>query len=313
MKKDLLFLVAFLPCVVWAQTDSLLFDQARFVTDPGAFNGYDVSRLHPDHVSFGPGINFQYLYMLADDFTLEADATITELEVYAYQSYSTTTSTMTGLYFMIYDGNPMDGGQVIWGDQATNRMIATEWTECYRCGHSGFNPTNDERPIMSVTAGGLDIPLEAGTYYIAWGVTGTGEYGPYGVPVTIAGEAATGDALHYDGAGWWRELYMDQNGDCPAGAAFLLKGTVESPTHAGPGVLTAKTSLLPNPASTQARIVGDGLRHVTVTNIAGQVLIDRPADGDCHELDLSRLEAGTYFVRVATATGIETKKLSVVR
>ncbi|MBR0177358.1 MAG: hypothetical protein IJQ11_08015 [Bacteroidales bacterium] len=79
------FLIALLPCLAWVQNDTVLVDQAQFVTEPSVFNGYDISRLHPEHVSFGPGINFQYGYMLADDFTLETDATITEFEVYANQ------------------------------------------------------------------------------------------------------------------------------------------------------------------------------------------------------------------------------------
>ena len=313
MKRLLLFLLAFLPCLAWSQTDTILFDQAQFVTEPGAFNGYDVSRLHPEHVSYGPGINFQHGYMMADDFTLEATSTITELEVYAYISYSPTTSPMTGLYFVIYDGSPMDGGEVIWGDLETNRMTATEWTQCYRCGHSGSNPTNAERPIMSVTASGLDIKLEAGKYYIAYGVTGNGEYGPYGIPVTIAGEPATGDAMQYDGDGWWRNLYMDQNYNCPAGAAFRLSGIVEKPTSCKESTSLSEISLHPNPTCGMVHLEAKDLRRVTVTNLVGQVLLDMPLNGDQCELDLSRFNAGVYAVRIATATGISTRRVTVTR
>lgn len=313
MKRHLLFFLAFLPCLAWSQADTILFDQAQYVTEPGAFNGYDISRLHPEHVSFGPGINFAYGYMLADDFTLDAAATINELEVYAYQSYSPTTSTMTGLYFQIYDGSPMDGGQVVWGDLTTNRMTATAWTECFRCGHSGSNPTNNERPIMSITASGLGIQLEAGTYYIAWGVTGTGEYGPYGIPVTIAGEPATGDAMQYDGNGWWRELYMDQNYNCPAGAAFRLSGTVETPTSCKENISLSEIGLHPNPTCGKVHIEAKDLRRVTVTNLVGQVLLDMPLNGDQCELDLSRFDAGVYAVRIATATGIATRRVTMAR
>ena len=312
MKRLLLFFVAFLPCLAWSQTDTILFDQAQFVTEPGAFNGYDISRLHPEHVSFGPGINFQYGYMLADDFTLETAATITELEVYAYISYSPTTSTMTGLYFQIYDGNPMNDGQVIWGDITTNRMTSTAWTGCFRCGHSGSNPTNDERPIMSVTASDLDITLEAGTYFIAWGVTGTGEYGPYGIPVTLKDEPATGDALQYDGAGWWRELYMDQNYNCPAGAAFRLVGKAEAPTL-NKEYSNITVGIYPNPTQGQVCIEAEDMQHIRVMNIVGQMLLDIPVSGNRYELDMSQWEAGSYIVSVVTNTGIGTQHLTFVR
>ena len=309
MKKTFLFLLAMLPFMAWAQGDTLI-DQSQFVTEPGAVNGYDISRLHPDHVSYGPGINFDYGYMLCDDFELTGDSHITGLEVYGYQSYTTTTSTMTGLYFVIYDQNPMSGGEPIWGDLVTNRMTATEWTGCYRCGHSGSNPNNTERPIMSVTASDLDIALPAGKYYLAWGLTGSAEYGPYGMPVCIPGQAVTGDALQYDGAGWWRELYLDQNYQCPVGAAFILFG-YNDPT--GLSDNESHFALSPNPTNGMVNIEAPDLRHVTVRNLTGQIVYDTEASGDSLQLDLGQFKSGVYLVQISTSEAIETRRVTLVK
>ena len=135
----------------------------------------------------------------------------------------------------------------------------------------------------------------------------------YGIPVTKKDEPATGDALHYDGNGWWRDLYMDQNSNCPAGAAFLLKGIVEKPTDCEESRMDESVCLFPNPTQGQVRIDAEDLRHVIVTNIVGQVLLDIPASGNRFELDLSHLGAGTYLVRVVTETSIIAKRLTVVR
>lgn len=315
MKRQLLLLLALVPCMAWTQIQpndslSVLVDQSQFVTEPGAFNGYDISRLHPEHVQYGPGINFAYGYMLADDFTLEQASRIEEIEVYGYQSYSTTNSTFTGLYIQIYNGNPMQDGQVVWGDLTTNRMTSTAWTECYRCGHSGSNPTNDERPIMSVKASDLGIELEAGTYFLAWGLTGDSElYGPYGIPVTIAGQAATGDALQYDGAGWWRELYMDQNYSCSAGAAFLIKGTTNNPTS----VLEEDSNIAVYPTVTRnsVKIEAKELRGIAVMDLLGRKLFETSPRTDAYDLDLGAYDDGLYIIRITTANGVGAHRVRV--
>jgi hypothetical protein len=205
-----------------ATRDDVLFDQAIFVTHPGVMaGGADASNLESEQTSFGPNVNWGAgsgtYYLLADDFTLTADSHITGFEVYGYQTGSSTTSTITGLYAQIYDGNPMTGGTAIWGDNATNLMTATAWTNCYRT--SGLSGTT--RPIMSVTADGLSIDLAAGTYYLVWGLTGTLSSGPWGQPVAILGQNVTGDALQKTSSGWQNMTL----GTPQAGAAFLITGT----------------------------------------------------------------------------------------
>ena len=201
-----------------------LVDQAQYVTDPGAINGADASNLQGAQSTYGPGAQHSSGNMVGDDFTLAAASTITSIEVYAYQTGSTTTSTFNALYATIYDGNPMSGGQIIWGDMNTNIMTTTAWTNCYRTS----NLSGTTRPIMSITAENLNIPLEAGTYYLVWNLGGTGSSGPWGQPVAIAGQTNTGNAIQYiTSSSAWQNLTDSGCGD-PYGMAFRLGGNAGS-------------------------------------------------------------------------------------
>jgi hypothetical protein len=88
-------------------------------------NGADASWIKGSQSTWGPNCNYGGGYKMGDDFTLSAATTITEIEVYGYQTGSSTTSTFTGLYAQIYNGAPNAGGTVVWGDEATNIMTAT--------------------------------------------------------------------------------------------------------------------------------------------------------------------------------------------
>ena len=198
---------------------SVLFDQTQFVTHEGIMPGNtNASALEPVHNSFGPNINKNSSLMLADDFTLFNASVITGFEVYGYQTGSTTTSTMTGLYAQIYDGDPRDGGEVIWGNMTDNLLSSSTFTGCYRTGSA---LTGTTRPIMSLTAEGLDIQLEAGTYWIAWAATGSTTSGPWGVPVTIWGQPTTGNGAQYSLANGWGD-YL--NTGYASGGAFRIDG-----------------------------------------------------------------------------------------
>jgi hypothetical protein len=192
-----------------------------FVTDPGAMaNGADASWIKGSQSTWGPNVNNGGGYMLADQFTLSAATTISEIEVYGYQTGSSTTSTFTGLYAQIYSGSPMSGGTVVWGDIADNIMTATSFTNCYR-GSDG-ETTATTRPIMAVTASGLNIDLEAGTYYLVYSLAGSGSSGPWGAPHAEPGIGNTGNGLQYTSSGWG--TLLDSGAGTPYGCSMKLTG-----------------------------------------------------------------------------------------
>ncbi|MCR5657763.1 MAG: choice-of-anchor J domain-containing protein [Bacteroidales bacterium] len=180
-----------------------------FVTDPDAMDdGSNASWIHGSN-TFGASVQYAYGYMLADDFTVYTATTLNEIEVYGYQTGSTTESTFTGLYAMILNGNPMEGEvDTIWGDMTTNLMTSTSFTNCYR--GSDNQTTTMTRPIMAITAA-VSVDLEPGTYWLVYSLDGTGSSGPWGVPYCDPTLGSIGDGLQYS-SGSWAALDDDNTG-----------------------------------------------------------------------------------------------------
>ncbi len=188
-----------------------VFDQAVYVTDRGLIDGHDASVLQGSQGTTG----FNATQKLADDFIINTTTVINGIEVYAFQTNSDTISTFTGLYAQIYDGNPMNGGQPIWGDMDSNILTVTNWTNCYRTD----NTFATNKPIMKITADNLNIELEVGCYYLVWKLTG----GTWGIPVAIPNTENTGNGLQYWQGSW--NYALDGGTEQGVGFAFRLYGT----------------------------------------------------------------------------------------
>jgi hypothetical protein len=141
---------------------------------------------------------------LADDFVLTSAQQISQILVYGYQTGSTTTSTMTDVYLQIYSGQPGAGGTLVWGDAVTDRMVSSVWSGIYRVTETTSGATN--RPIMECTCD-VNKTLPAGNYWLAVQMNGTLASGPWCPPVTITGQATTGNAIQYTGT-WDSALDM---------------------------------------------------------------------------------------------------------
>lgn len=192
------------PAVNETSGSNFYFNQAQFVTHPGGgLNGADNSVCN---YYMGWCVDRRYNYSMADDFYSDEDMIIDEVEFYAYQTNALTTSEMTGLYIRIYDGKPNEGGQVVWGDFQTNLLTHSSWTGAYRVS-PGFE-LDPDCPIMRVVASGLGIELPAGTYWIEYAAVGNLNFGyTYGIPRSIKGEFATGNALLYNNNEGWYGMY----------------------------------------------------------------------------------------------------------
>ena len=172
-----------------------------YVTDPGAMSdGSDASWKKGEQGTWGSKCDKGSGYWVGFPVVLDRPTTLSEIEVYSYQTGSTTTSSFTGLYVQIYNGNPMEDGTVVWGDADANIMTATAFTGCYR-GSDGAT-TEMTRPIMSITASGLDIQLEPGTYWVTYALTGTESSGPWAVPHAVPGIGSTGNGVQYSAPDW---------------------------------------------------------------------------------------------------------------
>lgn len=97
------------PCVI------TMFD--GHVTDPGAMSdGSDASWKKGEQGTWGSKCDKGSSYWVGFPVVLDRPTTLSEIEVYSYQTGSTTTPTFTGLYVQIYNENPKYGGTVVWGD-----------------------------------------------------------------------------------------------------------------------------------------------------------------------------------------------------
>ena len=162
-------------------------------------------------------------FRVADQFTLTSASTLDCITLYAYQTGSTTTSTITDVNLQIWDGVPgAMGSTVVFGDTTTNRLSLSQWSNAYRTQESAPGATN--RPIMEqfVNLGGLSLP--AGTYWIDWQTGGSLGSGPWAPPITITGQVVTGDALQFDGT-VWNPLVDDVN---QQGLPFQVWGSTGS-------------------------------------------------------------------------------------
>ena len=173
------------------------FGQDEFITHYGqGANGANVSAICGNCVNYGANL-VHPSRSIVDDFSSAKDIVINEMEFFAYQTGSTTESTFTGLYVKIYDASPLEGGKVVWGDFENNILTYSEWTGVYRTMANDLD--DEERPIMRLVASDLDINLPAGTYWVEVTSSGTLGSGPWGVPRSIWGQSASGNALLKEG------------------------------------------------------------------------------------------------------------------
>ncbi|MEX0995544.1 MAG: subtilisin, partial [Flavobacteriaceae bacterium] len=131
---------------------------------------------------------------MADDLILTNDYDITSINFYAYQTGSTTTSTLTGVTLRVWDGVPgAMGSSVVWGDATTNVLGNTSFTGVFRVLETSQTATN--RPIMEAQALTSGLTLTAGTYWLDWNFSGSLASGPWQPPIVILGTTTTGNGL----------------------------------------------------------------------------------------------------------------------
>lgn len=211
----------------------MLYDNGSFVTNPaGGPAGSDYSNLQTGNGSFGFGHSISSFYKVADDFTINATSwTVDSIAFYAYQTGSTTTSTMTDYRVRIWQGTP-GTGTVVWGDTTTNRVARTHWSGCYR----GSDLLGTTRPIMRTVCATPSLTLIGGTYWVEYAAAGSLTSGPWAVPITIVNTVVTGNAMQRSNTGVWANLVDGAN---QQGLPFQIYGTEVAATCPFPSTLSA--------------------------------------------------------------------------
>jgi hypothetical protein len=211
-----------------ARAGTVIYSNGPFVSDPGAgIGGADASVLRDGLGTFG--LTMSSTIRAADDFVVPAGEiwNITGLRVFGYQTGSTTTSTFTALRAQIWDARPGDpGASVIWGNLTDNILSGSAFTGVYRV--TSDTLTNAQRPVMQLD-GSVTTLLTAGRYWVEWGAAGSLASGPFAPPITISGQAVTGNARQYN-SGWINAV---ANSGDQQGLPFEFSGVVMAAPEPG--------------------------------------------------------------------------------
>jgi hypothetical protein len=239
---------------VWNGPRAVLFDNGPLVNSPGTgVGGADESVLQNNTLlmnTLGAGHQFALGYRVADQFTIPAGETwdITNITTFAYQTGSSTTSSMTQVSIEIRDAMP-PGGAVVFGDLSTNYLGSTAWSNIYRVTETSTG-TSTDRPIMA-QVNNVVTTLGEGTYWISWSTDGSLASGPWAPPITINGQTTTGDALQSLDAGASYAALTDTGTATPQGLPFIVEGTIQGGGGGGGG--GGGTGGLANPIPTLSK------------------------------------------------------------
>ncbi len=252
-----------IPFIIQGTTSNqgVLYDNGPFVTNVGAgSNSSDYSVVQTDLGLGATGqsvnINGPTEISLADDFVVDETWTINSFTFFGYQTGAGPPSTITECKVQIWDGNPMDGGSVIWGDislaTGPNLLVSTEWTNCWRV----KTPYAENRPIMNIVANTAGLVLEPGTYWVQYTSAGSASSGPWAPYISILGQAETGNSIQKQ-SGW----NPNMDGGFGQGIPFIIHGTT------GGGLPANDLSLISISSPNTAMGLGDETVSVTVINM----------------------------------------------
>ncbi len=213
------------PEAVWGGAAQVLFNNGPLITGTGnGAGGANTSAIEEPGTLFGFGCQGNLGNRMADDFTIPAGQTwvINQITTFQYQTGSTTTSSFTGGTLRIWTGTP-GTGSVIFGDDTTNRLVDSAFTNIFRVTNTTLTSTS--RPIMAnaLDVGGLT--LGGGTYWVDVAFTGSLASGPWCPPVT----PGAGNALQsLAGAAFAPAL----DGAAQKALPFVIEGTFIVPAPA---------------------------------------------------------------------------------
>ncbi len=232
---------------------------------------------------------------IADEWVLTETVEVTSIDFYAYQTGSTTTSTILGVTIVVWDGEP-GVGTAIFGDDAISAMINTDWSGVYRA--SETTPLDATRPIMRNTVETPGLVLTPGTYWIDWDADGSLGSGPWAPPIAAPlGTGASGNAKQ-SLAGVWGDL-LDGGSGNPLGMPFDVTGTVLSLVDNS----FEGFAYYPNPTTNILNVSAkSNIENITIFNVLGQQLISVTPDKLSAKVDISNLSTGMYVMK-ATVNG----------
>jgi hypothetical protein len=216
---------------------AVLYDNGSLVTHPGGgAGGANASAVQTGlgNSTYGFGHAISAGLRMADDFTVPAGGwNISTITFYAYQTGSSTTTTINNVNLRIWDGQP-GASNIVFGDDTTNRLAGSSFSNIYRVLDTGLLDT--ARPIMADVVT-VNTILPAGTYWLDWQTGGTLASGPWAPPVTILGQTGKPGAngQQFNAGAWGPAI------DTGASAVQDFPFVIEGASAQGPSILLQKT------------------------------------------------------------------------
>ena len=276
------------PSPVPTCTPTGLTDNGPLVTHPGGgYNGADASAVQTalGLGVYGYGHSVANGMRVADDFAVPPGGwTLDSITVFAYQTGSSTTSTMTDVHMQIWNGPPNEpGSSVVFGDLVTNRLVSSTFSGTFRV--LDTNLSNSDRPVMA-NAVAVDVTLPAGTYWIDWQAAGTLSSGPWAPPVTILDQFGKPGANALQFTGVWAPV-VDGPNSTPQDFPFLVHGIPGScssptPTPQPPG--TADLAITKTDNRTKVTPGDTTTYTIVVTNNGPDPVVDAMVTDDFPEV-----------------------------
>jgi hypothetical protein len=116
-----------------ANQGGLLYSNGPYFNQAGTPDLSIVENVTLGSIIFGAGHANSTGFRVADEWVLTDAVDVSSIDFYAYQTGSTTTSTIDFISLRIWDGDPSDPtSTVIYGDDTTNALSGTAWTGAYR-------------------------------------------------------------------------------------------------------------------------------------------------------------------------------------
>jgi len=72
------------------------------------------------------------------------------------------------------------------------------------------------------------------------------------------------------------------------------------------------STVYPNPTYGKVTIEAEDIQNISIFNIKGEKVFESPVNGGTYEYDFSNQAAGVYVIKVETAKGVETKRVTVL-
>ena len=107
------------------------------------------------------------------------------------------------------------------------------------------------------------------------------------------------------------EAYQNSNWYDPTGLNGFYEFIEAEPTAIAE-VENAISAVYPNPTKGITRIEAENIQNICIFNSLGAKIFESPVSGNTFEYNFSHQAAGTYFIKVKTAKGVETKQITVL-